>query len=49
MRRVRMFSFKELVNENKKELLRNDKEMEEIEKRLEEKYARRAKYTQTGS
>ncbi|MFA8438814.1 FbpB family small basic protein [Pueribacillus sp. YX66] len=49
MRRVKMLTFKDLVNENKKELMRNDKEMEAIEKRLDEKYARRAKYTKTGS
>lgn len=43
MKKLKMMTFKELVNENKLELMNNDKKMEEIEKRLDEKYARRAK------
>lgn len=43
MKRFKMMTFKELVNENKLELMNNDKKMEEIEKRLDEKYARLAK------
>lgn len=42
-----MLTFKELVNENKLELMKNDKEMERIEKRIDEKYARRSKYFET--
>lgn len=49
MRRVKMLSFKDLVNENKKELLRNDKEIEKIEKKIDEKYARRADLSQASS
>lgn len=49
MRRVKRLTFKELVDENKRELLTNNKEMEKIEMRLDEKYARRANYTRTGT
>lgn len=40
MRKVRLLKFKDLVHENKQELLKNNKEIEAIEKRIEEKYAR---------
>ncbi len=43
MRKMKLVTFKELVNENKKELLKNDKEMEKIEKRIDEKYAKQTK------
>ncbi len=43
-----MLSFHELVKENKKELMNNDKEMERIEKRIDEKRARLAK-SRTGA
>ncbi len=37
MRKFRKRSFTELVNENRLEILKNEEEMEKIEKRLEEK------------
>lgn len=45
-----MLSFHELVKENKEELMKNDEEMERIEKRIDEKRARLAKVkTRTGA
>lgn len=37
MKKFRKRSFTELVNENRLEILKNEEEMEKIEKRLEEK------------
>lgn len=39
-----MFSFEELVKQNKKELMKDNKEMERIEKRIDEKYAKQIKH-----
>lgn len=38
MRRTRKISFEELVKENKDMLLKDKKELEKIERRLEEKH-----------
>jgi len=43
MRKMKLLTFKELVNENKKELLKNEKEIEKIEKRIDEKHAKQTK------
>ncbi|PWA13230.1 FbpB family small basic protein [Pueribacillus theae] len=49
MRKVKMFTFKELVSKNKEELLRNNKEMERIEKQIDEKHSRKIKVERAGS
>ncbi|MGC4377529.1 FbpB family small basic protein [Fictibacillus sp. Mic-4] len=40
MRRTIKLSFKQLVSENKKELLKDQKEMTRIEKRIDDKYSK---------
>lgn len=42
MRKNRKRSFSELVLENKLEILKNQKALEEIEKRLEERHLKKA-------
>lgn len=42
MRRNRKLSFTDLVNENKIEILKNEKEMEMIERKIEEKRIKKA-------
>ncbi|MDN4523264.1 FbpB family small basic protein [Fictibacillus fluitans] len=42
MRKSRHASFKDLVTENKRELLSNQDEIERIEKKLEERHTKRA-------
>lgn len=49
MRRIKLLTFKELVNENKQELLKNDKEMEALEKRIDEKYVKQANHKKTSA
>ena len=43
MRKTIKKSFKQLVLENKKELMSNEKEMEKIEKKIEDKYSQSSK------
>jgi hypothetical protein len=38
-------SFSELIRKNKEELLMNDKQLEEIEKRMDEKYSKALEQT----
>ncbi|MGC4378439.1 FbpB family small basic protein [Fictibacillus sp. Mic-4] len=42
MRKFRKISFKDLVNENKRQLLSDHEEMERIEKKLEDKHSKNA-------
>ncbi len=46
MRKLRRRTFTELVNENKLEILKNEEEMEKIEKKLEERYTKHLKKAQ---
>jgi hypothetical protein len=43
MRKMKKMSFDDLVNQNKKELLNDEKTMEKIEERLENKHYERLK------
>ncbi|PGS53741.1 FbpB family small basic protein [Bacillus sp. AFS041924] len=43
MRKTIKQSFKQLVLENKKELMSNKEEMEKIEKKIEDKYSKASK------
>ncbi|MEH6939913.1 FbpB family small basic protein [Bacillus sp. JJ664] len=43
MRKAIKKSFRQLVLENKKELMNNEKEMEKIEKKIEDKYSQSSK------
>lgn len=43
MRKTIKRSFEQLVLENKKELMSNEKEMKKIEKRIDDKYSKLAK------
>ncbi|WAA10895.1 FbpB family small basic protein [Fervidibacillus albus] len=42
MRKMKKRTFSELVHENKLEIMRNQGEMEKIERKLEEKHAKKA-------
>jgi hypothetical protein len=42
MRKIRKMNFRELVNENKRQLLKDETYIEELEKKLEEKHMRNA-------
>jgi hypothetical protein len=43
MRKMKKLSFDDLVNQNKKELLRDEEAMEKIEERLDKKHFERLK------
>jgi hypothetical protein len=40
MRKTRKMSFRELVNENKRQLLKDESYLEQLEKKLDEKHTR---------
>jgi len=42
MRKIRKMSFSDLVNENKLEILKNQEELERIERKIEEKRMEKA-------
>jgi Fur-regulated basic protein B len=42
MRKNRKMSFRELVNENKRQLLKDESFIEQLEKKLDEKHTRNA-------
>jgi hypothetical protein len=42
MRKNKKMSFRELVNENKRQLLKDENFMEQLEKRLDEKHTKNA-------
>ena len=42
MRKIRKLSFSDLVNENKLEILKNEKELERIERKIEERQIEKA-------
>lgn len=41
MRRKQIFKMQALINNNKREILSNEKELAKIEKRIDEKYSKR--------
>jgi hypothetical protein len=43
MRKTIKLSFEQLVLENKKELMRNEKEMQKIDKKIDDKYSQSSK------
>jgi hypothetical protein len=43
MRKTIKLSFEQLVLENKKELMSNEKEMKKIEKKIDDKYSKSSK------
>jgi hypothetical protein len=42
MRRIRKMNFRDLVNENKRQLLKDESYIEALEKKLDEKHMRNA-------
>lgn len=46
MRKLRRRTFAELVNQNRLEIIKNEEEMEKIEKKLEERYMKHMQQAQ---